>query len=171
MPTPQIVTGARTADDRMVAATGPEYRTRTLAEGQVEYHSISPALRVQLTSPADTYDPATGIRTTARPKNLKFVENSAITDDPEVIHRVEGCEKVCKLHRGGIKAHPNFGLGKSFWRADHAAAIAREKRVESAARTMRENPEALQRVLKEMGVEDFVLPPRPIPQAEDSPRA
>lgn len=169
--TPEIVTGHRGPEvsgvalaiaEALKAEPAPTQRVNSgLPAGAVEFHSVAGSYFLQLTAPADRFDPSTGITHKVRPLSLKFREGRVITRDVEIIHRCKGCPEECGQHKdpygNRCEPHPHYGLGRDFWDASEALAAARDKQIKTAVATVKANPEVLDLLLKELGAEDFDL--------------
>lgn len=164
----EIITGFRGPDQLL--KTGPEVvKTHEqpfqpkpkilrleLKPGQVQFQSVNRRYRVQLTSPRNKLDPQTGMLISVQPLSLQFENNSVITDNVEIIHRVKGCRNVqnlrCETHKNKeqceaspakctftcpfdghkdangrpFSQHPSFGLCGDFWDAEDALVEAKK---------------------------------------------
>jgi hypothetical protein len=157
----QVVRGLRTPESVPETQTIPtEHQPvasfslgRPAADGERVYHSHTTGLIVQITSPADRFDPATGSIVRAHPIKAQFqaVGEGALgefrTKDPEVMRVLE--------------ANPRYGLGRSYWRADEFMAKARESMRQQVKSQLTSDPELLAEVLQEVGSAggEFELPP------------
>jgi hypothetical protein len=140
----------------------PQRRRLDLPEGTVEYICPEfPGLRLSLAH----YDPvmlADGTLYKGRAVIAQFVRGRLVTDDVQVIHRLEGCPRGCQDHPHGEKPHKDYGLTKVFFRADEAEKAAEEKAALSfreQVKTMaKSNRGLLDDVLKEVNAESFDIP-------------
>lgn len=189
---PPVVKGARSADktgkdgshaEQQKAPPAPDFgrpRNRGLESHQHEYHSAAGNLFLQLRNPR-TIEDQDGNKTVQKGLYLKFRQGRAVVDSSteegaEAVARIEGVEPN-KVYPKGLKPHPQFGLGRDFWRADEASEKARKASVEAAIATVKasvaQHPEILDQVLGELGASEFDLeaevePPAPAP---DTPPA
>lgn len=166
--TPEVVTGSRNVAAHGLVAldkSGSESLPgstigKNLPEGSVEFRSYSAGLRVQLTDPPDTFNVLTGQKMKANKLALQFRYGSCITADPDCIHRSKGCDRDCELHPGGLKPHPNYGLGYSYWDAADADARVTSFAVSEAAAQIEKNPAVLDALLKKLEQDGFQFPQR-----------
>lgn len=165
---PEIVEGLRSPDMDLSSPQPESPRPALdLPEGTVEY--VCPEFAGAWFTLADpepmvVMTPSGPQTITPQKVTLKFSRSRAITADPQVIHRVEGCPAGCPLHPLGLPPHPKYGLGKTFWRADkaaeaseQAALVARRAAVKAA---LTSDPKLVEDVLREMNAESFALPER-----------
>jgi hypothetical protein len=123
---------------------------RPAEEGEVVYHTEHAGLIVQITSPADRFDPSTGSVLRARPVKAVFepVGDTKMgeyrTRDADIIRELEG--------------NPRYGLGKSYWRADQFASRARAAMKDSIKSQLQGDPALVAEVLQELNGSEFELP-------------
>jgi len=124
--------------------------TPDATEGEVVYVSDSYGLRIQVTSPAVRFDPATGVFHQDDPKVAQFSRGVFRTKDKKTIRELE--------------SHPRFG--RLFYRLDQVREQAREAKYNAAKQTVLDNPETLSRLLVDLGLSSLPLPV-PVPPAVD----
>jgi hypothetical protein len=151
-------------------------------DGETVFQSAFTAHRVQITAPNDMLDPSTGTIVRGRPVVLRFEQGIARTTDPEIIHKVKGCDQQemrtvegprgsrqyvrvtgCSLGGHGIRKlihqpHPRYGIGKDFWDADEMLDRAKQKQIADVARVIRDQPEIFDQAMNLLNSDDFVLP-------------
>jgi hypothetical protein len=97
----QIVSGMRQPHDTgqvVKQMTGPDpapmIRRQTLADGEVEFHSLNRRYRVEFERPKQQMDLATGEAIQEGPRFLQFDNYRCVTSNPTLIHQAMGCENI-----------------------------------------------------------------------------
>jgi len=132
---PEMIDGARgprsTRLESMKASADAPVPMRPKQDG-THYVSAYRSYRIQLTSPGDQLDPATGriIRgqnLVAQFRDWQYVNAHA---DPEMRRKIDEY----------MQSNGRFGLSLDFWTAEEQAAKAQEKKLDDARRTLRTLP-------------------------------
>jgi hypothetical protein len=178
---PEPDTGPRTLREIAAEANAVLQRKSFIREdGEVVFQSAFTKHKVQITAPNDMLDPSTGTVVRGRPLVLRFEDNMARTTDPEIIHKIKGCDEVeereapngrklvrvvgCSLGGHGIRKlihqpHLRYGIGRDIWDADEMLALAKQKQIADVATVLRDQPEIFDAAMKLLeGGDDFPLP-------------
>lgn len=96
------------------------------------YASAFRRFRIQITSPSDRLDPATGRIEHGRPLVAAFQDWHYVNDakDPAVRRLIDDV----------LTAHPRFGLNLDFWKVSDQKEAVQAKRIEDARDTLRRLP-------------------------------
>lgn len=108
-------------------------------------------LIVQLDAPADIVDTRTGKVSAARPRKAKFVDHIYVCTTQE--------------DYDALLAHPNYGMGVSFWLQEEAAEAAKEKQYADAKKLLEVSPELKNRLLQDLAGDTFPVDKKPQPEA------
>lgn len=154
----QVVRGLRSTDTPPESIQNPvaerrqdmTFGSRPAKDGERVYHTTHAGLIVQITSPADRFDPSTGGTIRARPVKAVFEAIGAgtlgeyRTSDPEIQKELE--------------SNPRFGLDRSYWRADEFARRARTNMKDQIKSQLKADPDLVSEVLSELGSGEFDIP-------------
>lgn len=164
-PAPEVIGGLRSPENMPAVGAQAEISnvpvdslaryltTPDAAEGEVVYVSDAFGLRIQITSPATRFDPATGAFHQDDPKVAQFSRGVYRTKEKKVIRELE--------------SHPRFG--RLFHRLDKVREQAKEAKYNAAKQTVLDNPETLTRLLTDLGLTSLPLPATPTPPGEATP--
>lgn len=145
---PKVVDGARGPEQNPVVGASPAdsesgigQRLRAIeskavkpADGEVVFQSRYGAYRIQVTAPADTFNPVTGQYKRARPVFAQFRFGEFKTKDPEIIETLKGSK--------------DYGL--DFWDAAEQFAKDKEATLAALVAEVTRHPELRDRVLQEL---------------------
>ncbi len=145
----QVVTGARGADVREAKAGDVQSQLAEQAReaqkaprtkpGEVVYQSKAANYRVQITAPANIFNPATGRIEDVRPKAAKFSGGIFRTSDPETIQVIESL-------RG-------YGVNRDVWRVEEMTEYRRKTQAAEYAFNLANDPELLAAVRAQLAPE------------------
>lgn len=128
-------------------------------EGSVVYESRYRRLRVQITSPAEIYDPATGIKTRQKPVVAQFDEGFFV-NEPRL--RDGDPNPFFEITEKRLRANSAFRV--DFWLKSEMDEKARNAALDNAKKQLQEAPpevmEAFVKDLAASGKLDHVLPQR-----------
>lgn len=138
-----------------------ESKIRTEDEQFVVFGSRFKGLTLQITSPEDTFNPLTGIRTRARPVKLKF---------KDYICQVSRKDPNFDLIMERAQQSPHFGIGQDFWLERDLSKAQADARYRSVVAAIKADPELMGRLVAEFkGGDDFELPSDPPPGNDGTP--
>src|SRR5574341_78182 len=168
----QVIEGLRSANDvqhQFEAPLAPQpQRLGPLPEGFVEYQSFTGALFLHLADSHKLRDADTGAEYIRPGIDLRFEMGIARTDDPEIMHRCEGCPPDCKLHARKLPAHRGYGVGQLFWRTDVMQDQAKRVALKREAKRIKDDPEYAANVLQALEDAGMLKPPANVAENANS---